>query len=151
MLEFTTQDSSAKCDLFLISLDFMSLGANKQTIKWQCIFMDALGGIPAEPAPRGRDSGPLPKWRRERGRPLGRALHGTSPLTPPHPCPGPDPAGGAGLLSLLLRSALSSSEKRAGGSLISTLKLRHHDPKRLHLEGSLTIKIITMIPIANLD
>ena len=33
MLDFSVQVSRAKCDFCLISLDFMSLGANKQTIK----------------------------------------------------------------------------------------------------------------------
>lgn len=46
MVDFTTQVSRAKCDFCLISLDFMSLRANKPTIKEHCVLMDTLECLP---------------------------------------------------------------------------------------------------------
>lgn len=67
MREFTAQDGMAKCDFHWIGLDFMSLGANKQTIKWSCILMDNLENVSAEPVPRRKGSGSLPEGKNERG------------------------------------------------------------------------------------
>ena len=63
MMEFTIQDGMAKCDFHLISLDFRSLGANGQTIKWQRVLMDSLEYISVESAPGGNAWGLCPRRR----------------------------------------------------------------------------------------